>query len=179
LLFIGRLSIEKNVKLLIKAIPMIEKGFKNFEVYIVGDGGRRSWLEQLAKELKVDKKVRFFGRVRGKKLVALYNFADLFVQPSLAELEGMVILEAMSCGMPVLIANSKDSASPDIVNKNGFTFNPRSPKDLAQKCLKLLKSEKLSKKMSDKSYDESKRYDIRKSIKETEEIYYSLVKPED
>jgi len=174
LLFVGRLEAEKNVGLLIKAVPLIEKKFKNFEVCIVGNGRLKESLESLSKKLNVENKVKFLGRVSDKELVRIYNFCDIFVLPSFVELEGMVVLEAMSCGKPILISSCKTSASSCFVNENGLTFNPRSPRDLAEKSLKLLTKPKLLKKMSKKSYELRKIYDINKSIKSLETVYNSL-----
>ena len=100
--------------------------------------------------------------------------ADIFVLPSLAELEGMAVLESMSCRNPILVANSKESASVDFVDGNGFLFKPKNPKDLAKKALILLKDEKLRKSMAQKSFENSRNYDINKSIDKLERVYYSL-----
>ena len=105
-----------------------------------------------------------------------YSCGDIFVLPSLAELEGMAVLESMCCKNPLLIANSKESASVDLVDGNGFLFAPKDPKDLAKKALILLKNEKLRKKMALKSFENSKSYDILKSVDKLEAIYDSVAR---
>jgi glycosyltransferase involved in cell wall biosynthesis len=175
LLFVGRIDPEKNIDLIIKSVPLIERKFKNFEICIVGEGIKKDYLENFAKQLGVSGKVKFLGRVSDKDLIKAYSLSDIFILPSLVELEGMVVLEAMACGLPVLIAKSKDSAASQFVNNNGFLFNPKSANDLAEKCVKLLKNLKLLKKMAVKSYKNSKEYHIAKSIRSLEEVYRNLV----
>lgn len=175
LLFAGRIDPEKNIDLLIKSVPLIEKKFKNFEVCIVGGGMTKGYLENLAKQIGVSDKVKFLGRVSDRDLIKAYSFSDIFILPSFVELEGMVVLEAISCGLPVLIAKSKDSAASQFVNSNGFLFNPKSANDLAKKCLRLLKNSRLLKRMAVKSYKNSKGYHIDRSIRSLEEVYHNLV----
>jgi len=171
LLFIGRLHPEKNVKVLIESLPYVSKKFDKFHLNIVGVGHQREYLEKLAEELGVKDKITFFGKLSEKDLIASYNACDIFVLPSIAELEGMVVLEAMACGKPIIIADSSESASPDFVDKNGFTFQPHSPKDLSDKILILLKDNKMRKKMGNESYKQAKKYDINKSIEKLEKVY--------
>lgn len=176
ILFVGRLDPEKNIPLLIKSVKQIENKFSNFEVCIVGDGIEKERLEKLSKQLNVSNKVIFTGKVSDEDLIKLYNICDIFVLPSLVELEGMVVLEAMSCGKAILIANSPDSASKYFVKNNGFLFDPYSVKDLSEKMMMLLTNNNLLKNMSKQSYKNSNDYDIMKSISKLEEIYFSFVK---
>lgn len=174
LLFIGRLDPEKCVDIIIKAMPHILKEFKNVHLAIVGRGNLKDELKKLVQDLKLQDHVTFLGRIPDEDLTPVYNAGDIFILPSLVELEGMVVLEAMACGKPILIANSKNSASPYFVEENGFLFRPWDYKDLAEKALTMLKDEKLLKKMAAKSYAKSKDYDINKSVSMLEKVYYSL-----
>lgn len=174
ILYIGRLSIEKSIHTIIEAMPYILKEFKNVHLDIIGKGNLRKDLEELAQRLNVQNNITFFGRLSDKELLMAYNACDLFVLPSIAELEGMVVLEAMACGKPIIISDSKLSASSDFVDGNGFVFKLQDPKDLAKKALILLKNDKIRKKMGIKSYKNVKEYDINKSIDKLEKIYNSL-----
>ncbi len=176
ILFVGRIDPDKSIDTLIKAMPIILSKFKNTEVDIIGSGNLKVHMEDLTEKMGLHNKIKFYGKVSDEDLVNAYNSADIFVLPSLAELEGMVVLEAMACGKPLLIANSKASASTYFVDGNGFLFNPKDPKDLAKKALILLKNEKLLKKMSKRSLEIIKDYDINKSGSKLEEVYYSLLK---
>ena len=175
LVFVGRLHPIKKVDTLIKAVPYILKEYENIHVVIVGPGYMKKSLEKMSKTLKISKNITFCGRVSEEELIMAYSTCDIFVLPSLGELEGMAVLEAMSCKNPILVANSKLSASVDFVKGNGFLFKPENPKDLAEKSLKLLKNEKLRKKMAIRSFKNSREYDINKSVKKLEEVYHSLI----
>lgn len=94
---------------------------------------------------------------------------------SLVELEGMVVLQAMACGVPILIANSSNSASPYFVKENGFLFDPSDAEDLAQKALQLLSNEALRQSMAAESFKAGEQYDIHHSVEEVEHIYTELL----
>jgi glycosyltransferase involved in cell wall biosynthesis len=108
-------------------------------------------------------------------LVLAYNVADIFILPSLAELEGMVVLEAMACGKPLLIADAKDSASVHLLDGNGYLFKAQDYDDLAEKAISLLGDEALLKTMSEKSLYLSREYDIQRSVDKLLGLYYSLL----
>jgi len=175
ILCVSRLQPEKSIETLIRSIPKVVKEFKNVHFDIVGLGLLREPLEKLSKELNIDKKLTFFGRLSEEDLLMAYNASDIFVHPSLAELEGMVVLEAMACGKPIIIANSAESASRFFVNNNGFLFEPKNSEDLAKKIIDLLKDENKRKKMGLESLKLSKKYDINSSVNSLEKIYFSLI----
>jgi glycosyltransferase involved in cell wall biosynthesis len=175
LLFVGRLFPEKSIDTLIKAIPHIVKKHPNTHVMIVGSGHLRSKLEKLARSLNVDKNITFLGLVSEEDKILAYNASDIFVLPSLAELEGMVVLEAMACGKPIIVSNTEMSASRFFVKDNGFLFKTRDHTDLAHQVSKLIGDSDLRKKMSEKSLENIKKYDINKSIELLEAIYYSVL----
>jgi len=175
LLFVGRLFPEKSVDTLIKSIPHIIEKHSNIHLMIVGDGHLRSKLEKLAIDLKVDKFISFLGLVSEEDKILAYNASDIFILPSLAELEGMVVLEAMACGKPIIIGDAKMSASRFFVEDNGFLFESKNPKDLSDKISILLSDINLREKMGKKSLEKSKDYDINNSVLKLEEVYYSIL----
>jgi glycosyltransferase involved in cell wall biosynthesis len=178
LLFVGRLFPEKSIDTLIKAMPHIVSEHKNTHIMIVGAGHLRPKLENLAHRLGVSKQVTFLGLVSEEDKILAYNASDIFVLPSIAELEGMVVLEAMACGKPIIISDSPMSASRFFVDGNGFLFKTEDHLDLAQQVLKLITDPDLRMKMGSISYEKSKHYDIHKSVDLLEEVYYSAIKSE-
>lgn len=166
---------EKSVDTLIKAVPLIIKKEPNIQVLIVGFGHLEDKLKKLAVDLGVSEQVIFCGKVSDEDLILAYNAGDIFVLPSLAELEGMVVLEAMACGKPLLIADSSGSASPYLVSDNGFLFKPEDARDLAEKAVKMLADDKLRAVMAKNSFNKSREYDIEKSVFKLEKLYYSLL----
>lgn len=115
-LFVGRFVPYKGLSILLRAMVGIEA-----VAVLVGDGPLRSSLERLTAQLAVQERVRFAGEVAEDELVALYHACDIFVLPSVtrAEAFGVVQLEAMACGKPV-ISTSLPSGVP-WVNQHGRT----------------------------------------------------------
>ncbi len=117
LLYIGRLSAEKEIdriKPILEAIP-------NARLALVGDGPHR---EELQKHF-AGTPTHFVGYLAGEDLASAYASADVFVFPSRTETLGLVLLEAMAAGCPVVAANA--GGIPDIVTdgENGYLFNPQ------------------------------------------------------
>ena len=129
-------------------------------------------METLAHELGVSEYITFLGLVSEEDKIHAYNASDIFVLPSLAELEGMVVLEAMACGKSILIADSPMSASRYFVDGNGFLFAHKNPEHLAEQALQLILDENLRKTMGKKSLENSKNFDIMKSVEQLEDVYY-------
>ncbi len=175
LLFLGRLFPEKSVETIIKALPYIIEKNDNVHLIIVGAGYLRKKLEKLAEILEVDKYISFLGIISEEDKVSAYNSSDIFILPSLAELEGMVVLEAMACGKPIIVSDAEMSASRYFVEGNGFLFNKKDYRDLAKQALKLINSADLRKEMGEISLEKVKKYDIHKSITALENAYYSIL----
>lgn len=176
ILFVGRLFPEKSVDTLIEAMRHIIEVHPKTHAMIVGDGYLRPKLETLVKKLNIQEYVTFLGLVSDEEKLLAYNASDIFVLPSLAELEGMVVLEAMACGKPIIISDAKMSASRHFVDDNGFLFETSNPKDLAIQALRLITDVSIRNRMGAKSLDKSKDYDIRKSVELLEEVYYNVIK---
>jgi glycosyltransferase involved in cell wall biosynthesis len=117
LLYIGRLSAEKEVD---RIKPVLES-IPGARLALVGDGPHREELEAHF----AGTHTHFVGYLAGEELAAAYASADVFVFPSRTETLGLVLLEAMAAGCPVVAANS--GGIPDIVTdgENGFMFDPK------------------------------------------------------
>jgi len=116
LLYVGRLSAEKEIdriKPVLKAIP-------GARLALVGDGPYRQELEKYF----ADTPTHFVGYLTGRDLGAAFASADAFIFPSRTETLGLVLLEAMAAGCPVIAANA--GGIPDIVTDgvNGYLFDP-------------------------------------------------------
>ncbi|NEO56447.1 MAG: glycosyltransferase family 1 protein [Okeania sp. SIO3B5] len=130
LLYVGRLGAEKEIdriKPILEAIP-------NACLALVGDGPNRESLEQHF----ADTPTHFVGYLRGQELASAYASADAFVFPSRTETLGLVLLEAMAAGTPVVAANS--GGIPDIVTDgiNGYLFDPADEKGAIKATQNLL-----------------------------------------
>jgi len=175
LLYVGRLFPEKSIDTLIGALPFVLNKYKDVHLMIVGAGYLREKLEKLAEKLKVSDHITFLGLVNEEDKILAYNTSDIFILPSLAELEGMVVLEAMACGKPIIISDAEMSASRFFVEGNGFLFKAQDSENLSEQILKLIGDEKLREKMGSISLEKSKDYDIERSTDKLEEVYYSVL----
>ena len=101
-LFVGRLCERKNLPRLFEAIGIVRRAVPGVRLYLVGDGELRKELEGLVREKGFSDNVSFLGKVSESDLVYWYNRASVFVLPSLFEGFGIVCLEAMACGTPVV-----------------------------------------------------------------------------
>jgi 1,2-diacylglycerol 3-alpha-glucosyltransferase len=109
LLFVGRLGQEKNVTFLLKAFKEISDKLTDVKLMLVGDGPERRSLEMLSGELLIRDKVIFAGSQSPEGVVDYYLAGDLFVFPSVTETQGLVTLEAMAGGLPVVAVNAAGS----------------------------------------------------------------------
>ena len=87
----------------------------------------------------------------------------------------MVVLEAMACGCPLLIANSLTSAAKDFVHTNGYVFDPKNPQDLADKIHTLRTTPELCASMSKESRKHAEEFSFTLSLKKLESFLYSFV----
>jgi N-acetyl-alpha-D-glucosaminyl L-malate synthase BshA len=153
ILSVGRLIGLKGTKYLIIAMKEVIRKFPTAKLLIVGDGPEKEKLEKLANELNLEDNVIFTGHIKNLDLPKYYSFADVFVTPSItidgqAEGLGVVLLEAMACGTPVIGSNM--GGIPDIIKDgyNGFLVPEKSPKDLADKIIELLSNKKMAEEFS-------------------------------
>jgi glycosyltransferase involved in cell wall biosynthesis len=176
LMYLGRLHPEKNLKTLIHAMPIILKARPRTHLFIVGFGYEESTLERLAHALSVADHVTFCGLVPDQDLPAAYSACDVFILPSVAELESIVLLQAIASGKPLLVADSGESAATALVRGNGLLFRGREAGHLAAQAIQLLSNPEQLKAMGEESLSMSRRFDIHESIARLESVYASLVR---
>ena len=173
---VGRLMKEKRMDMIIRAMPEVIKKFPQARLAIIGDGLLKKKLQLLVRQMKLSKYVHLTGRISDEDLKMHYSAADLYVSASLVELEGMSILEAMTSGRPLIVANSAESAAPSLVRSNGFLFRPDDVSDLAHKIVTLLSNEELRHKFSQRSLALVKKCDIHRSVRDLEKAYEEAVR---
>lgn len=120
LLFVGRLSVQKNVPLLLRALAGISE---HFETTLVGDGELEADLKNLAADLEL-RNVRFHGRAHGAELRDLYRKADIFILPSEREGMPLVLLEALAMGLPVVATDIPGNRDVIVHGANGVLVPP-------------------------------------------------------
>lgn len=140
ILFVGALGKTKNVDKLIRVFNMVQKRI-NAALVIVGEGTEKNNLMKLVKDLGLEKKVYFEGFVNDDLLPYYYASCDVFVSCSIIEGFGLIFLEAMACGKPVVAF--KIASIPEVVGKGGIILEKYSLEEMANKIIELLKNKEL------------------------------------
>ena len=172
LLFVGRLSSQKNLPQLLYALEGISD---KFTTTLVGDGELEQELIKLAKHLKL-LNVNFAGRADGNKLLDYYKQSDLFVLPSEREGMPLVLLEAMAMGLPIVATNVTGNRDVVCDDKNGLLVPYNDSNAFRQALLKIKSSEKMYEKMSKASRQMADQYSWDKISKVFLEVYKEAVK---
>ena len=154
LLYVGRLEPLKGIDVLLKAASIMEHS-ANLKVLIIGGDDDQDQelcrLKTLAEELNVSDKVIFLGRIEQNELPVYYNAADICVVPSFYESFGLVALEAMACGTPVVASRVGGLASIVKNNITGLLISWRFSETFADAIDSILANETNRKYMSDQS----------------------------
>jgi len=168
ILHVGRLCKEKRIEVILNAFEKIHKRIDS-KLIITSDGPERKKLEKLCKKLKIEKDVVFTGYLPKKELLKLYSNADIFISASDTETQGLVILEAMACGCPVVVRNALGLKDFVQNKKNGILFNTED--ELIENILLIKKDSKLRNRLIKNGYKTVKKFNISDCVKKMEYIY--------
>ena len=181
LLFVGSLIPRKGINFLIDAMKHIES---NTALLIVGEeipgyAGFRKILEQQVRKLGLENRVIFLGRVSKEDLERAYIVADLLILPSISEVFGLVLIEAMSYGKCVVASKTLGPSSIIQNYRNGVLFEVCNTLQLAEEVNYLLENPKLRKRLGRKAKrDVEKRYSLEVVVNRIIDIYEELVSNE-
>jgi len=142
LLMAGRVTKEKNIGFLIKILPDILKTNPNTMLVIVGDGQDMDLFKNEAKQYGVEASCVFTGYVNRSQLSLIYAISDVFVFPSLTDTQGLVTLEAMFSGIPVVAIGVLGTLMVMGGDNGGFMVKD-DPKEFTDRVLQLLNNEEL------------------------------------
>jgi len=152
ILYVGQLIERKGIKYLLKAYSRLKRE-NDVACLIVGDGPQRTELVDLCTRENI-KDVFFVGHKQLREMAGYYVISDIFVLPSTQEVWGLVLNEAMACGLPV-VTTDKVGASVDLVKDgvNGYVVEAGHVEQLYQAMRKILSSPELKLSMGKKSQD--------------------------
>ena len=143
---VAELHERKGLKYLIEAIPEVAAKFPNIKLVLVGEGPERPELEKLIKKLGIENHVILTGRQ--KEIPKLLKCADIFVLPSKREAFGLVLLEAMIAGLPIIASDT--GGIPEIIEnkKNGILVEPENSGKIATALIALISHPEKRKKLA-------------------------------
>ena len=140
---VSRLAKEKNVEFLIRSVKLIkERRGSDFKLLLVGDGPERKHLQRLAEELGVQEEIVFVGAVPNEEIRNYCHAADLFLFASQSETQGIVLIESMAAGTPVLAVRATGTEDVVICGENGYMTNV-SEIEFSEKLMDILEKKEL------------------------------------
>lgn len=175
LLFVGRLVPYKGADMVIDAVSNLSDDIKNkIKFTIVGDGSEKVNLESQVENLGLEKIVSFTGWIKQSETVNYYKEADIFCFPSIREFGGAVVLEAMACGLPCIVAKN-GGIGEYVTPETGFSIEPKSREylveTLTEKITTLIENKALLEEMSAKCYERVQEFEWNIKAKKIVDIY--------
>lgn len=157
-LTVCRLEPRKDLVTLLDAVRILKnEGAKYLKFLIVGDGISQEGLNQYSRKLALTDVVEFAGRANQQDLARYYFSSDMFVLPTLYEGFGIVYLEAMAAGLPII--STRVGAVPEVVGDSGILIEPKNPALLAAKIKELSENEAMRRGFAEKGLRRVKEFD--------------------
>ncbi len=175
-LFVGKLSENKGVEYFLRAAKKVIDSKNNVKFVLVGPmsfeyKSNNKWTE-LVKDLDIENNVIFTDALSDEELPDAYSSADVFCFPTLKEAFGIVVIEAMASGVPVI--TSDISVLREIVEKNGIFVKLRDDDAIAKSILDLLNDEKTRKTLGKTALRHSKSFAIEKIMEDYSKFYRKI-----
>ncbi len=169
ILFLGTFEPRKNIVGLVKSYELLRKKYgekaQRFKLVIAGSSGWKSGkIKKSIKRSEFRKDILLLNFVENEDKVYLYNLASIFVYPSFFEGFGIPPLEAMKCGVDVVVSNN--SSLPEVVGDGGLLVDADKPDEIAIACGELLSDKKISEKLSYCRFKQSQKFSWQKSAEE-------------
>lgn len=180
ILFVGGLSRShayKRVDLLIRAVKLLEEQHQKIYLVVVGNGNLMKFFEELVRSLSINHIVSFRNNVDDDTLPNYYTASDVFVLPSPSQKEGfgLVLLEAMACGCPVVTTSGCGGAEIVRQSQGGLLATPYDVYDLADKISAILNNSELRARLGKQGERFAQSYDWRIIAEKMEEVYRNVL----
>jgi glycosyltransferase involved in cell wall biosynthesis len=177
LLYVGRLSYEKNPGYLIEIMGSLLKKKSGVKLLMVGGGILKDKLKEKIASHGLKNAIILTGYLRGNNLLCAYLEADIFILPSFYELQSIATLEAMATRNAILVGKSQENAAQELVKEgvNGYTFSLDDPQDASDKIENILGNDKLKRSMQEESYRMIQSHSLKRSVSRLEKIYKLLI----
>lgn len=169
ILFVGNSNPRKNLRRVIAAFDHA-KGQADLphQLIIAGEQGWKFDRKEAVRSIRYREDVRFIGFIPDADMSALYTAADLFIFPTLYEGFGIPVLEAQTCGTPVLTSNC--TSLPEVAGDGAVYVNPYSEEDICKKMLEVLQNPELQVSLKKAGYENVTRYSWIASAKILDEV---------
>lgn len=177
LLFVGRVAYEKNIGFLLKVLMQVRKEIPDILLVIAGEGPARGNLESEVKQIGLNENVKFIGYLdRHTELNSCYRSADIFVFSSRTETQGLVLLEAMAQGVPVV--STAELGTRDVLSEGlGVWIAQEDVSDFSDKIVKMLKDTGARLELGAKGRDYALSWSASKQAERMVTFYQSVLAP--
>lgn len=175
ILFLGRLEPRKGFKYLLKALPLVKEKFPNLLLIVVGAGlFGYSYKEYVTEEVQAN--VHFVGLIENEARPAYYATCDVFCAPSIGyESFGIVLLEAMATGKPVVASDISGYRTILEEGREGLFAPPRDPQGIANALIKILSNRELQQKMGEAGRIKALKFSWKSIARQVEDYYQELL----
>jgi len=174
-LWVGRHVQGKGVGYLIEAFSLVKEKNPGTHLVLVGDGPEKAAIQEKIRELHLDTSVTMIDYLDNAKLPGIYKDSDVFVLPSLMEGVPRTILEAMSCGVPVVTTNHLTHLVP-VIEGAGLMVPPRDPQGLSEAILTILSDPSVAERMGQRARAKIEQdYSWEDTVRKTLELYESVI----
>jgi glycosyltransferase involved in cell wall biosynthesis len=138
-LFVGHIIPRKGLPLLLNACAALQKrGYNEYTVLVVGNGSQQEELQLFCQEQQLSDRIHWAGRVSYDQIGSYFKNSDVFVFPTLEDTWGVVTLEAMLLGKPILCSKGAGTSELVLHGENGYVFSPNDADELANLMQKFL-----------------------------------------
>ncbi|MBW4685482.1 MAG: glycosyltransferase [Komarekiella atlantica HA4396-MV6] len=173
LLFVGRITAEKNVSQLLDAYPLIAAKIPDVHLVIVGSGPQDEEIRERAQKFKSG--ITMWGESHGAELLGWFARADVFVNPSVTENFCTTNNEALASGTPVVAALAPSTSEQVFPGQNGFLAEPNNPADFAQKVIAILENPDLKADLTRQARPSILEFDWSACMQKFEDKLYQIV----
>lgn len=175
LLYVGRIAREKNMLTLMRSVATVMRTDPKTRFWLVGDGPSRAECEEEARRLGIGDRVRFAGFVPRDQVDRYYAASDLFVFASTTETQGLVVCEAMSHGLPAIVAQGGGAGASVIDGTNGFIVEPEE-EALSAAMTRVMEDPALYVRLAEGARRSVGGYTIREMTDRVLEVYYAALR---
>lgn len=172
LIYVGRLSKSKGIEDAIKALGRVTKVIPEAKLWIVGSGEKEyaNFLKEMAKKLKINHKVIFFGFVSNERKFNLMGRAHILLVPSAKEGFGLIVPEAARVGTPSVVYDVPGLRDIVTDRVNGIKLKKNTPDEIAKEVINLLKNDTLYRKLQSNAKETSLLYNWDKTARTVLEV---------
>jgi glycosyltransferase involved in cell wall biosynthesis len=176
LLFVGRVAHEKNIGFLLQVVARVKREIPDILFMIAGEGPAREGLEHVVKKLDLTRNVKFIGYLdRHTELASCYHSADIFVFSSRTETQGLVLLEAMAQGVPVV--STAEMGTRDVLREGaGVWIAKEELEDFSGKIVKMLGDASARARLGEAGRDYAHEWSAGKQAGRMLAFYQSIIK---